>query len=100
MESFIPGGSINKGSDIIVLVLEMGKDIRSYTSVQKSNIFSINFLNKVGESLKYFYIPILFNYVFLIVFRSIYVYNDFSFNVSSKNYSKVGLYDWYCSIFI
>ena len=44
-EYFIPGGSINKGYDIIVVVTEVGKDIRSYTSVKNENIFTNNFFH-------------------------------------------------------
>ena len=72
-EYFVPGGSVNKGCNMVVLVIEVGKDIRSYTSVKNDNIFTTNFLdNKIGTSLKGFYIPLLFIYILTTVGCSAY----------------------------
>lgn len=57
---FIPGGAINVGSPIYVIVTEVGKQIRSY-SFPNSNIFTTNYLDKyIGKiNRDYFYILLL-----------------------------------------
>lgn len=57
---FIPGGAINKGECCVVIVSQIGKSIRSYTSNKNEKLFKPNFIdNYITHSLTYYFIPIL-----------------------------------------
>lgn len=58
---FIPGGSVNKGECCVVIVSQIGKSIRSYTSNRNEKLFKPNFIdNYITKSLTYYFIPMLF----------------------------------------
>ena len=57
---FIPGGAINKGECCVVVVTQIGKSIRSYTSNKNEKLFKPNFIdNYITQSLTNYFIPIL-----------------------------------------
>jgi magnesium-transporting ATPase (P-type) len=57
---FIPGGAINKGNCFILLVTQIGKNIRSYTSNKNEKLFKQNFIdNYITYSLTNYFIFLL-----------------------------------------
>ena len=76
---FTAGGSLNKGNDFILLVTQIGTQIRSYTSFDNEKIFSTNLLDLyISNSLIYIFIPMLLCYIssltYLTVISSINIY--------------------------
>ena len=58
--NFIPGGAINKGTSCILLVTQIGKNIRSYTSNKNEKLFKQNFIdNYITYSLTNYFIFLL-----------------------------------------
>ena len=60
-DNFIPGGAINSGNDkVLFMVTEIGKNIRSYTSLSKDRIFKGNFINYfISDGLTKYFVPLL-----------------------------------------
>lgn len=58
--NFIPGGSLNKGGVITLIVTQVGKSIRSYTSNKNEKLFKQNFIdNYITVSLTKYFIILL-----------------------------------------
>ena len=58
--NFIPGGSLNKGGIITLIVTQVGKSIRSYTSNKNEKLFKQNFIdNYITISLTKYFIILL-----------------------------------------
>jgi len=76
---FIPGGSINKGNEFKLIVTEIGKNIRSYTSSKNDNVFNINFINKfVSNHLTFTFVPILVVFCISLVYYSVIEYHTYN----------------------
>ena len=64
---FIPGGSINKGNVCTLIVTQIGKSIRSYTSNKNEKLFKQNFIdNYITDSLTNYFILLLAFFTFSI----------------------------------
>ena len=69
---FTAGGSLNKGNDFILLVTQIGTQIRSYTSFDNEKIFSTNMLDLyISNSMIYIFIPMLFCYIISLTYLSV-----------------------------
>ena len=69
---FTAGGSLNKGNDFILLVTQIGTQIRSYTSFDNEKIFSTNLLDLyISNSLIYIFIPMLLCYITSLTYLSV-----------------------------
>ena len=77
--NFIPGGSINKGSLITVVVTQIGKSIRSYTSSKNEKLFKQNFIdNYITDSLTNYFIFLLGIYTLSITIQKNITLNIFN----------------------
>ena len=69
---FTAGGSLNKGNEFILLVTQIGTQIRSYTSFDNEKIFSTNLLDLyISNSLIYIFIPMLLCYISSLTYLTI-----------------------------
>ena len=86
--NFIPGGSINKGSLATVVVTQIGKSIRSYTSSKNEKLFKQNFIdNYITDSLTNYFIFLLGIYTL-----SITIQKNLSLNIF--NLTKTFIQSW------
>lgn len=77
--NFIPGGSVNKGSLITVVVTQIGKSIRSYTSSKNEKLFKQNFIdNYITDSLTNYFIFLLGIYTLSITIQKNITLNIFN----------------------
>lgn len=72
-EYFVPGGAINSGNDkVLFLVTQVGKNIRSYSSLSTKKIFKDNFINNfISRGLLAYFVPLLTIFCFSLVYFSI-----------------------------
>ena len=76
---FIPGGSINKGGIITLIVTQVGKSIRSYTSNKNEKLFKQNFIdNYITQSLTRYFITLLALFTLSITFQKNTNFNIFN----------------------
>lgn len=69
--NFIPGGSINKGGTCVMLVTQIGKFIRSYTSSKNEKLYKYNFIdNYITYSLTNYFVYLLALYIITIVYNT------------------------------
>lgn len=69
--NFIPGGSINKGGTCVMIVVQIGTLIRSYTSNKSDKLYKPNFIdNYITNSLTNYFVPILAMYNILIIYNN------------------------------
>ena len=69
---FVPGGSVNYGNDFILIVTQIGKNTRAFTSNKTERLHDINFTDcKLTELLITFFLPLLIFLTLLMVYISV-----------------------------